>query len=347
MTRKKTEKKQKTIMESFRIDEISGVDRPAQEGARALLIKRAEDPVVKDGEELPVGSFEIKDIDDLRNAIKGLDPSTKEGPVVKYIERRAMALGAEQELKALKSVNGDMQKEHETMTDKKKKTVDNDAVEKQLQESQDALAIAKAYGELNDAEKSLYAKMNSDEQAAFLKLDADGRKSAVEKAAGENPVVYTDLEGNEYRKSDDPRAVSAAKRADNAEKIAKEEREKREDADLAKRAEDGMQNLPGELDVKKAVLKAVDGISDAKLREGALALLKAGNENLADAFKKRGENGEPESSSLEAEYEKAAEEYAKEKDVDLVTAKAEVLTESAKGRDIAKRMEEERRAEGR
>jgi hypothetical protein len=435
--------KKKTIMESFRIDEISGVDRPAQEGAKALLIKRAkpedlekgwgysnpfllsevdghthildddgskggetswsksegeegghthpwvrdlegrlvigmseghthnmtekrfepEDDeyskrdfsaderrkLAKEGKALPDGSFPIVSVADLRNAIKAFGRAKNKGLVAKHIKRRARALGAESELPkegalALKSLDNGLQKEQVPMAKENEKTVE--AVEKQLQESQDALAIAKAFGELNDAEKSLYAKMSSDEQAAFLKMDASGRKSAVEKAAGENPVIYTSLDGDEFRKNDDPRLVKAAKRADEAEKIAKAEREKREDADLAKRAEDGMQNLPGDLDVKKAVLKAVDGIEDQSLREGALALLKAGNENLADAFKKMGESGEPESSSLEAEYEKLAEEYAKEKDVDLVTAKADVLTESAKGRDLAKRMEDERRSKG-
>ena len=39
--------KRKTIMESFFIDEISGVDQPAQEGAEVLLIKRNEEGMEK------------------------------------------------------------------------------------------------------------------------------------------------------------------------------------------------------------------------------------------------------------------------------------------------------------
>jgi len=420
-------KKQKTIMESFHIDEISGVDRPAQEGARALLIKRDEpeedafekmlksagliltsdekghshlvdsteeggttthnkangaefghshpwvkksdgsiqigmaeghghDPMekrfeleddgfdkrefsadrrrelAKEGKALPDGSFPIVNVADLRNAIQAFGRAKAKGPVAKHIKRRARALGAEKELPkegllALKSVNGELQKEQKTMTEKNERTVET--VEKELQDSQGELAIAKAYGALNDAEKSHYAGLGSDEQAAFLKLDADGRKAAVEKAVGDDPVIYkSDRTGKEYRKSSNPEVLDAVKSADEAWKIAKNEREKREDGELEKRAKDELSNLPGEMDVKKSLLKAVDSIEDLKVREGVQALLKAGNENLSKAFTRIGEQGEPESSSLEAEYDKLAEDYAKEKDCDLVKAKAEVLTET-------------------
>lgn len=435
-------KKQKTIMESFRIDEISGVDRPAQEGARALLIKRAEleedafekmlksaglmltsdekghshlvdstedggstsrnrangaemghshpwvkksdgtiqigmadghghsvlekkfeleddgyskrdfsaedrRRLAKEGKAMPDGSFPIVNVADLRNAIQAFGRAKAKGPVAKHIKRRARALGAEKELPkegllALKSVNGEgLQKEQETMTDKNEKTVET--VEKELQEVQDELAVAKAFGAMNDAEKAHYNGLGSDEQAAFLKLDADGRKSLIEKAAGEDPVVYTDADGNDYRKSDDPRTVASAKRADKAEKMAKAEREKREDTELEKRAESELDKLPGEMDVKKALLKAVNSIEDEKLRDGVNALLKAGNAGLEDAFRKRGERGEGQDSSLNDEYEKLAEEYAKEHECTIEIARADVLTETKKGRELAKRMEDERK----
>lgn len=415
-------KKQKTIMESFFIDELSGVDHPAQEGAQALLIKRAPDMLksaglfltsdekghahlvdstdeggttthntssgaefghshpwikkndgsvqigmaeghghdvlekrfepeddgyskqqfseeqltlfAKEGKALPDGSFPIKNIADLRNAIEALSRAKVKGPVAKHIERRAGALGAEG-LLALKSVNGDkLQKEQKTMTEKNEKTVET--VEKELQEVQGALAISEAFGKMNDADKVHYAGLSSDEQTAFLKMDADGRKSEVDKAAGENPVVYTDLVGNEYRKSDDPRTVSNAKRADKNEKIAKNETEKRENSDLEKRAGVELGNLPGELKTKAAVLKATDGI------EGAKELLAAANAGLAEAFKKIGATGEG-STDLGAEYEKAAEEYAKENDVSIEVARGDLLTKTAKGREIAKRLDDAQR----
>lgn len=355
---KKTKKK--TVMESLFIDEISGVDQPAQEGAKALLIKRDEEDywkrdfsaeqrsqLAEEGQALPDGSFPIVNVADLRNAISAFGRAKNKGLAAKHIKRRAGALGAtellpEEGLLALKSVsNGKVQKEQKTMTDKNEKTVE--AVEKQLQEIQGELAVSKAFGALNDAEKAHYADLDSKEQTAFLKMDADGRKAVLSKIQEADPVVYTDSEGNDYRKSDDPRTVSSAKRADKAEKIAKEERDKREDQELEKRAGAELDNLPGDLDVKKALLKAVNGIKDEKIREGVDALIKAGNSGLKDAFKRRGAQGEGEDLGLNDEYEKLAQEYAKENEVSIEIARADVLTATQKGRELAKRMEDERR----
>jgi hypothetical protein len=436
--------KKRTIMESLRIDEISGVDRPAQEGARALLIKRAESEedafekmlksaglyltsdekghshlvditdeggttshnkasgaefghshpwvkkndgsiqigmadghghdlmekrfepeedeyskrnftpeqrrqLAKEGKAMPDGSYPIINVADLRNAIQAFGRAKNKGPVAQHIKRRARALGAESELPkegalALKSLDNGLQKEQVPMAKENEKTVE--AVEKQLQDVQNELAISKAYGSLTDAEKAHYGKLDSEGQTAFLDMDADGRKAELKKSEGENPVIYTSDDGEEFRKMDDPRLVKMAQKADREARIAKEEREKREDADLAKRADEELSNLPGEPEVKKFLLKAVDGIEDLKVREGVQALLKAGNENLSKAFTRIGEQGEPESTSLEAEYNKLAEEYAEKNEVSLVKAKAEVLTETEKGRDLAKRMEADRRSKG-
>ena len=418
--------KKRTVMESLFIDELSGVDRPAQEGAQALLIKRVSDDdllksaglmltsdekghshlldsneeggttscnsssgaeychshpwvktsdgtmmigaaeghghsviekrfipeddglnftvekrleLAKEGKALPDGSFPIVDIADLRNADKAFSRAKNEGLVKRHIERRAKDLGA---LDALISIKSGLQKEKKAMTDKTEKTVEQ--VEKELQDKEVELAISKAFGDLNDAEKAYHAGLDSEGQKAFLKLDADGRKNLIEKAAGENPVVYTDAGGNEYRKSDDARVVAAVKRADESDKVAKEEREKNRDLEFAKRAEADLDKLPGDMDVKKALIKVVDGIDDTKIREGVTALLKAGNASLDKAFEKVGARGEGEKGTIDAEYEKLAEKYAKDNDVTIEIARADVLTKSAEGRELAKKMDEEYRS---
>lgn len=434
--------KKKTVMESFFLDEISGVDKPAQEGARVLLMKRDDgeedllkaeglmltsdekghshllnaaedggttsnntssgaefghshpwikktdgsvmigaaeghshdvlekryepedvlgyekrefsreqrDRLAREGKALPDGSYPIATVADLENAIQAFGRAKNKGRVAEHIKRRARALGAtdrlpEEGMLALKSVTGEMQKEQETMAEKKiEKTVET--VEQQLQDVQDQLAVAKAFGELTDAEKAHYKGLGDAEKAAFLKLDIDGRKAELAKVADSDPVVYKDAAGNEYRKSDDPRVVSNAKRADEAERIAKAEREKRETAELSKRAEDELGNLPGDAGVKVALLKAVDGITDEKIRDGVTALLKAGNDERNKAFEKAGVRGAGEESDSEVELEKLAEEYAKDKQVSIEVARAEVLEKTEKGRELAKRMDDEFRARG-
>ncbi len=86
-------------------------------------------------------------------------------------------------------------------------TAGDQAVEKRLENLEDELRIAKAYGSLNDVEKSHYNSLDDDGKSGFLKLDAEGRGNAIEKAKGDDPVVYTAEDGTEFRKSDDPRVI--------------------------------------------------------------------------------------------------------------------------------------------
>lgn len=60
----------KRIMRSFKMNEISAVDKPAQEGARALIMKRADDRVAR-------VAFTLGDNDDLAAVRKYLLPTTE------------------------------------------------------------------------------------------------------------------------------------------------------------------------------------------------------------------------------------------------------------------------------
>jgi hypothetical protein len=292
--------KKKTIMESLFIDEISAVDRPAQEGARALIIKRDE-------------------------SVEGL------------AEKQAETRNAENDPALDKSVNGE---EQNPMTEKK----DVEMVEKsKLDQVSADLARAEAFGALNDMEKNHYYSLDAEGQSAFLKLDTDGRNAEVAKAQDADPVVYKDLDGNEFRKSDDSRAIDAAKRADKALAKAQEAEARAEAQVLEKRANEELANLPGDLEVKKALLKAVDGIEDEEIRKGAFELIKSGNDNMSEAFTTKGVRGEGKDSTIESEYEKLAEQYAKDNDCDMVIARAEVLEKTAEGRELCKKMYADRK----
>lgn len=188
-------------------------------------------------------------------------------------------------------------KEASSMPDDKKKTVDElekdlEKKDTELKKVQDELEVTKAVSALTDAEKAHYNTLGEEGKASFLKLDADGRKKELEKLQASDPVVYTDAAGTEYKKSDDPRLVQMAKDRDEDRKVAKAEREKRENIELEKRADEDLGHLPGEKNVKIAVLKAVDGIQDEGVRKSAHEMLKAQNEAHAGAFEARGSRGE-------------------------------------------------------
>jgi hypothetical protein len=100
------------VMTKFRIEELSGVDKPAQEGAVVAIMKRDSgapddfDPVIKraftaaerqrlaeSGAALPDGSYPIEDKADLRNAIDGIGRAKDEAKAKAHILARAKALG--------------------------------------------------------------------------------------------------------------------------------------------------------------------------------------------------------------------------------------------------------------
>lgn len=260
MTDVNSAKRKYNVMRQFRIDEISGVDNPAQKGARALICKR--DP----------------------------QPETKK-----------------------------MTKEDQDLLDAEKAKVTK---------LESELAVEKTMSGMSDVEKAHYSMLDEAGKVAFRAASADIRKTDIAKVSDSNPIVYKSDEGVEFRKSDDPRLAEFAKRLDAEAKIRKASDEKIARNALEKRAGDEIPNLPGDADVKCAVLKAVDAITDEKSREGALALLKAGNAAIKSAFDSKGASTAPAEGSPEAQLEALAKARAIEKKIDYFTAYTQVGNEN-------------------
>ena len=133
--------------------------------------------------------------------------------------------------------------------------------------------------------------------------------------------------GREYRKDCDPEVLEAVKSADEAWSVATSERQLRIDGDLAKRAT-VLKNIPGTEDVKKALLQAIDGIKDESLRKGALEIVTAANSGMAKSFDRRGTESPVSRGTqgdAEAEYEVRAQKFAKDNNVTIERARADVL----------------------
>jgi hypothetical protein len=171
-----------------------------------------------------------------------------------------------------------------------------DAVQKQLTAAQAELASAKAeaaiqksIAELSDAERALYRGMDKSGQESFLKLSVTERAEKVRATSDANPEIYrSPFTGESFRKNDDPRLVSMAKRADEQSQALASEKALREDEQFSKRADSELKNLPGKQPAKVALLKAVDGIKDQAVRDEVKAIVKAGNDALSKAFETRG-----------------------------------------------------------
>ena len=217
----------------------------------------------------------------------------------------------------------------------------NEDEKKQLDELAKKLAKAEAVLALPAEQRAHYDGLAEDAKEEFLAKSEGDRESIVKaelaKAADADAVVYTDAEGNEFKKSDDPRLVAMAKRADDERKARVEAEEMRKADELKKRAGE-FQHLPGEQDAKVELLKAVDSI-EGEAREKVLELLKAHDAGLKDAFEKKGtQAGSEEQGSAKERYEALIEKVQKE-NPKMTKMQAELAAfESEEGRKLADEM---------
>lgn len=314
-------KKTKVVLKEFKLDEISAVDSPAQAPARVSLLKRQETL-----EKLKPGKGESKD--DFISRFMSDEGMKREYPdqdqrlavANSMFEQKMGKKEPEEQAPASSEDNAKAGTVH-----KSGENPMNEDEKKQLEELAKKLAKAEAILALSAEQRAHYDGLAGDAQDEFLGKSAEDRESIVKaelaKANDENSVVYTDSEGTEFRKSDDPRLVAMAKRADEERKARIEAETLRKADELAKRAGE-FQHLPGEQETKVELLKAVDSIK-GEAREKVMEMLKAHDGGLKNAFEKKGTTEGKSSGDPKSEFEELVKKL-REEDKTLTEAKAMV-----------------------
>lgn len=379
----------KTVMRSFSMSEISAVDRPAQQEAKATIMKR--DDVAKagyamaittvaaghthlvtmgggdlirragdtsfvdghchpwilneagdvilghamghnhgieviskrefspeereaaagEGAAMPDGSYPIKTLEDLKNAISAFGRAKNQAAVARHIQRRARALDATNLLpdsgvladllgkndSASNTQTADDlgQVEDNSMTQQATQTADIAAVEKKFTEQMTTLTKraerAEAVLALTDAHRAYFKSLGAPEAEAFLAANDTARDEQIAKAQDANAVVYTAMDGSVFRKSDDPRLAKMAREMDEEKKKRMKMEADAYKADVEKRASE-LTHIPGDLNVRVALLKAIDTLP-ADEKTAAVAALKAQNDRLGKAFVNLGTSAAP------------------------------------------------------
>ena len=130
----------------------------------------------------------------------------------------------------------------------------------------------------------------------------------------------------EYRKSDDQRLVAMAKRGDEQAKELAESKRAVAAAGYTKRADEELKFLPGTVETRAAMLKAIDAIPDEAQRKEALEALKAQNAAMELAFKQQGviSRVTPEASDAEGQLDTLAKAEAESSKTTYETAYAKV-----------------------
>jgi len=259
-------------MVKFEINEVSGVDEPAQEGADAVILKQAD------------------------TSASTSPPAHDEASPPKREDGMSDLLKAEERYTAL--------------------TAEND--------------ILKQVVGLSPTHREHYEMLSEADRAKFLAKSTHERSAEIAEIAKADQVVYTTVDGVELRKSAGETAIRLAKRADEQAAEIAELRKSAEDARLAKRADEELGHLPGSLEVRKAVLAAVDSIADDDARKGAFELLKAADTAHAGSFEAVGTSVDIAKSNLtnqgaEEELERLAKARQESTGEDYYTAYAAVM----------------------
>jgi hypothetical protein len=313
--------KKKKILNRIRIDEISAVDRPAQEDATMTIMKRADETpnptetmteeVQKNEEVTEEVVAEVIETEEVEKTEEVMDEAPEADAEVEKAEEAEKTEEAEE--KGYEKSLADLTAE--------------------LQVLQSELALAKSVAELSDAEKEVFASIEGEEaRAEFLGKSADERAELIAKAADENAVIYKSLDGVEFTAQDDERLVSLAKQADEYKTQLVAAEEAAIEKSYNERAETQLAHLPGELVTKNAVLRAVDGIEDEVVRKQALSMLKAQSVAIEEQFVTKGVEGEEAEGDLGG-LAKMAAAYAEEHEITFSKAYSEVLR-TPEGRNL-------------
>lgn len=368
----------RNVMAAFQINLLSSVDRPAQEGATALLMKR-HDPKKKIVVKVEPKEPKAPTIEDHPHFDQLEKCSSDDTPAVMtssegghshlvFLYRRAgetsyqrsensdsghdhpwMLVASDDGIFAL--TIGDSEGHSHTVDqtalnaafaaaalskildqedDPMSKTPDTTKTAEDFKALEDNLALTRLFSGLNDGERTYFETLGDSAKQAFVGKSTDDRTDEIAKAAGNDEVIYTDLDGNEFTKADDSRMVAAAKRSDAASKETAKVTGELTQERLEKRAEAELGHLPGTAKSRAAMLHAVESIEDKDDREAAMKGLTAGNAAIGKGFETLGTEGTEdalglEKSGPEGDLEKGIANYAKKHEIDIPEATVKYL----------------------
>ena len=154
-------------------------------------------------------------------------------------------------------------------------------------------ADAEALAKMTDAEKAFMDKMSDDDaKKKFKGMSKMERMKMMRKADDEDPEVYKSASGEVFRKSDDPRLVEMAKREDAREKEMAELRKSREEDQFRKTAETDYAHIPGDVEVRMALAKAIEkSDEDDEMKEKMRQSMKGKNDAAKRDMKTNGKPG--------------------------------------------------------
>lgn len=300
-------------MRALKLNEISAVDFPAQEGACPLIIKSRVEPLVGKGYDDLVDLFTSSDEGHQHGVKVELD---YEGKPMVSLSYAAGPEGESHDHQLIRAPDGTLtvsenvghkhnldadalqttlfnvmisvvgktaepvgttQPEENDVADKNAANPAEDLAKRDatIKKQSDELADLNALVNLPADHRAHYDGLPATSKGAFLHSSTEARETTVTDAASSNPVVYKAADGSEFRKNDDTRLISMAKMMDTQAKELTEKRIELEQTEFTKRAEDDsdLGLLPGDVITKVALLRAVSKIADKERRDAVNEML--------------------------------------------------------------------------
>lgn len=206
--------------------------------------------------------------------------------------------------------------------------------------------ILKAFAQLTDDQVAHYRTLDAEGQEAFLGKSAPERAAIVKAALDADPVI--EIGGRKIRKSQDPTGLieAAWREAESAKAAATANAEAAAEAALDARAGTVLKSYAGEAAVKRALLKAVEGIADQATRTAALAMLAKGGSaiTMTTTTLGIGAGGTPIEGSAEAELQKMAADHAAKTGVSVKKARQHLIDTDSRALALSIQAKAERNA---
>lgn len=322
--------KRKTY-KKIRLDELSTVDSPAQQGAKMVIMKRLSD------KEKPVSKMNptpyiITNSDDTGHshvmylsAGVGETSSERQNEESEYYHAHPYTISTDGEItigeaeghshevdqeQAIQILNQALEAEArglmESQINKFYKpkieegnmpNPEESKIQKALDVANETLSkISKAFKSLislDEKEFSFAKSLSEDERESFLSSSRSERAAIIKAAEDADPVVYTTTDGQEIRKSAGAAFIEMAKGRDEDRKLLHETLKSNQEVRYQKRATTEIPNLVGDESVKVSLLKSIDTITNEEEKTKVLQVLKAANDSYGQLFKRSGTTTDP------------------------------------------------------
>lgn len=289
----------KLILKDFVLNEISGVDRPAQPTATMSIIKRAQG----------------KDEDSFKKKLMECIEAGSDNPLSKLITKAITEHNTEDK----NMVKSDLEKVQEKV----------DSLTKSLETQKSDLEKQTFLASLNDEEKTFFKALHDPEADAFRALSEEERKKKMKlnKAADETLLV----DGQSISKSEVGEGMFAVIKSQQAE-ISKNQAaikvatEKALTDSFTKRATETYKHLTGKPEEIGAVLKVMAGASEGE-RKTFDAIFKAADEMTSKGFKPQGRfiKADPDGKSAVEQLDELAKKHAEVNKVQYAIAYSAII----------------------